>query len=42
MDEIVKDLLKMARVEVEHEGSFREMVTGHRLLPVMKRVFRWS
>ena len=42
MDECVEDLLDMARVEAEHELFFREMVTGHRLLPVMKRVFRWS
>ena len=42
MDECVEDLLDMARVEVEHELFFREMVTGHRLLPVMKKVFRWS
>ena len=42
MDDCVEDLLDMARVEVEHEVFFREMVAGHRLLPVMKRVFRWS
>jgi len=42
MDDCVEDLLDMARVEVEHEVFFREMVTGHRLLPVMKRVFGWS
>jgi demethoxyubiquinone hydroxylase (CLK1/Coq7/Cat5 family) len=42
MNECVDDLLDMARVELEHEVFFREMVTGHRLLPVMKKVFRWS
>jgi demethoxyubiquinone hydroxylase (CLK1/Coq7/Cat5 family) len=42
MDECLTDLLDMARVELEHEVFFREMVTGHRLLPVMKRVFGWS
>ncbi len=42
MDECVDDLLDMARVELEHEVFFRQMVTGHRLLPVMKRVFGWS
>jgi rubrerythrin len=42
MQDCVDDLLDMARVEVEHEVFFREMVTGHRLLPVMKRVFKWS
>lgn len=42
MDECVDDLLQMARVEVEHEVFFREIVAGHRLLPVMKRIFGWS
>ena len=42
MDDCVADLLDMARVETEHEQFFHETVTGHRLLPVMKRVFRWS
>lgn len=42
MDDCARDLLDMARVELEHEIFFRETVTGHRLLPVMKRVFGWS
>ena len=42
MNECVEDLLDMARVELEHEVFFREMVTGHRMLPMMKKVFRWS
>ncbi|MFM9905173.1 MAG: ferritin-like domain-containing protein [Pyrinomonadaceae bacterium] len=42
MPECVEDLLDMARVELEHEQYFRETVTGHRLLPAMKRVFGWS
>ena len=42
MPECVEDLLDMARVELEHEVFFREMVAGHRLLPWMKRVFKWS
>lgn len=42
INECVEDLLDMARVELEHEVFFREMVTGHRLLPIMKRVFGWS
>jgi demethoxyubiquinone hydroxylase (CLK1/Coq7/Cat5 family) len=42
MDECVADLLDMARVEVEHEVFFRETVSRHRLLPVMKRLFGWS
>lgn len=42
MDECVEDLLEMARVELEHEIFFRQMVTGHRLLPAMKKLFGWS
>ncbi len=42
MDDCVADLLDMARVELEHEVFFRETVAGHRLLPVMKKVFGWS
>ncbi|MEP6686357.1 MAG: ferritin-like domain-containing protein [Verrucomicrobiota bacterium] len=42
MEECVEDLLDMARVELEHEVFFRETVAGHRLLPVMKRLFGWS
>ena len=42
MQECLDDLLDMARVELEHEIFFREMVTGHRLLPIMKRIFGWS
>jgi demethoxyubiquinone hydroxylase (CLK1/Coq7/Cat5 family) len=38
----VGDLLDMARVELEHEIFFRETVAGHRLLPVMKKIFGWS
>ncbi len=42
MDECVRDLLDMARVETEHEAFFRETLTGHRMLPLMKRVFGWG
>ena len=42
MHDCVEDLLDMARVELEHEEFFRKVVTGHRLLPVMKRMFGWS
>ncbi|QQS34335.1 MAG: demethoxyubiquinone hydroxylase family protein [Acidobacteriota bacterium] len=42
MQDCVNDLLDMARVEVEHEVFFRDVVSGHRLLPIMKRVFGWS
>ena len=42
MHDCVEDLLHMAQVEVEHEVFFRGIVAGHRLLPLMKRVFRWG
>ena len=42
MPDCAEDLLDMSSVEAEHEIFFREMVTGHRLLPIMKTVFRWS
>jgi rubrerythrin len=42
MPDCVEDLLDMARVELEHEVFFRTVVAGHRLLPLMKRVFGWS
>ena len=42
LHDCVEDLLDMARVELKHEIFFRETVTGHRLLPIMKRVFGWS
>lgn len=42
MDECVRDLLDMARVELDHEEFFRSVVTDHRLLPIMKRVFGWG
>ncbi|MEQ1762933.1 MAG: ferritin-like domain-containing protein [Pyrinomonadaceae bacterium] len=42
MDDCVRDLLDMARVELEHEEFFRSVLTDHRLLPIMKRVFGWS
>ncbi len=42
MEDCVADLLDMARVEVEHEIFFHETVAGHRLLPIMKVIFRWS
>ena len=42
MQDCVEDLLDMARVELEHEIFFRETVAGHRMLPMMKRMFGWS
>jgi rubrerythrin len=40
--EFEADLHMMASVEKEHEVFFMEMVAGHRLLPLMRRVFKWG
>lgn len=42
MDECVEEMMEMSRVEGEHEEFFSSTVQGHRLLPVMKIVFKWS
>lgn len=36
------DLHVMASVEKEHEIFFMETVAGHRMLPLMLRVFKWG
>jgi hypothetical protein len=36
------DLRVMAGVEKEHEIFFLKMVAGHRLLPLMQKVFKWG
>jgi rubrerythrin len=42
MDKCVEELMEMSAVEAEHEVFFRKVVTGHRLLPATKKVFKWS
>lgn len=42
MHECVDELMDMARTEAEHEIFFRRVVAEHRLLPLMKTIFRWS
>ena len=42
MDDCTRDLIDMARVEVEHEDFFLQTVAKHRLLPIMKSVFGWG
>ncbi len=42
MDDCVADMMEMSHVESEHEAFFSSAVAGHRLLPVMRRVFGWS
>ena len=40
--EFEADLLVMARVEKEHELFFLDLITGHRLLPIVSSVFGWG
>jgi hypothetical protein len=42
LGEFETDLLVMARVEKEHEIFFLSAVTGHRLLPLMRAIFKWG
>ena len=42
MDECYGELMEMSAKELEHEEFFRRVVANHRLLPLMRRVFRWS
>ena len=42
MDECFDEMMKMSRVEGEHEIFFSQTVATHRLLPITKRFFRWS
>jgi demethoxyubiquinone hydroxylase (CLK1/Coq7/Cat5 family) len=40
--EFESDLRVMARVEKEHEMFFLGVVSGHRLLPLARAVFKWG
>jgi hypothetical protein len=42
LTEFEADLLVMARVEKEHELFFLNVITGHRLLPIVSGVFGWG
>jgi demethoxyubiquinone hydroxylase (CLK1/Coq7/Cat5 family) len=42
LSEFEAELLVMARVEKEHELFFLSMAAGHRLLPLMQRIFGWG
>lgn len=42
LKEFEADLLVMARVEKEHELFFLNVITGHRLLPIVSSVFGWG
>ena len=42
LKEFEADLLVMAEVEKEHELFFLNVITGHRLLPIVSSVFGWG
>ena len=42
LKEFEADLLAMARVEKEHELFFLNVISGHRLLPIVSGVFGWG
>ena len=42
LSQFESDLLVMARVEKEHELFFLGVVARHRLLPLMKVIFKWG
>ncbi|HVE57899.1 MAG TPA: demethoxyubiquinone hydroxylase family protein [Pyrinomonadaceae bacterium] len=42
MRDCAEEMLEMARIEGEHETFFSQAVTGHRLLPLAKTIFKWS
>ena len=42
MKNCVEEMMEMSHVEGEHEIFFSTTVANHRLLPMMKTLFRWS
>ena len=40
--ECFEEMMEMSRIEGEHEIFFRQTITGHRLLPLTRRFFRWE
>lgn len=42
MPECSDELMEMAKIELEHEVFFRQVVAKHRLLPLTKTFFKWS
>ena len=42
MHDCAEEMSEMARTEGEHEIFFSQAVTGHRLLPLTKTIFKWS
>ncbi|MGI8642195.1 MAG: ferritin-like domain-containing protein [Pyrinomonadaceae bacterium] len=42
MPDCVEEMMEMSRIEGEHELFFSQTVAKHRLLPLMRKFFRWS
>lgn len=42
MNDCADEMMEMSHVEGEHELFFSTAVAGHRLLPMMKKVWHWS
>ena len=42
LPDCVSDMIRMSDKELEHEQYFSGVVADHRLLPITKRIFRWS
>jgi demethoxyubiquinone hydroxylase (CLK1/Coq7/Cat5 family) len=42
MPDCAAEMIEMSDVEQRHEDFFKQVVQGHRLLPIMRRVFRWG
>jgi len=42
LHDFAAELIRLANVEREHEHFFLNMVTGHRLLPLTKAIFKWG
>lgn len=42
MHECFDELMEMSRKELEHEEFFRRIIADHRLLPLTRKVFKWS
>lgn len=42
MPDCVAEMLEMSGVEQRHEDFFKQVVQRHKLLPLMRRFFRWG
>ena len=42
MPDCAEEMIEMSLTEQEHEDFFRQTVANHRLLPITRKIFRWS